>query len=105
MHQDHCPCHQRGPRSQRPLRGPVLDEGPHVRQLPGRLRRREDQGEPPLVELEAGLALGSFLALELFEGREGRCEELEDDGGVDVGDDSVDVLVALGKGRRSEIER
>jgi len=51
------------------------------------------------------LALGSFLALELFEGREGRCEELEDDGGVDVGDDSVDVLVALGKGRRSEIER
>ena len=95
MDQNHRPGHQRGPRGDRPLGAPVLYIGPHITQLARRLRRSKDEGEPALVELEAGLALRALLPLELFEGREGGGEELEDDGGVDVGDDSVVVFVVV----------
>ena len=108
LHQHHRPSHQRRPRSQSPLGAPVLDVRPDITQLARRLRDSENQSEAPLVELEAGLALGPLLSLEFFQGREGGGEELEDDGGVDVGDDAgvFFFLETAGKerGRRSAVK-
>ena len=92
MHQDHRPGYQGCARCQSPFWTPIFDKRPHIRELPGGLRDRKDEGQPSLVELKTGLALGPLFTLELFQGGEGSGEELQDDGGVDVRDDAVDFF-------------
>lgn len=89
LHQDHRAGHQRQARGYGPLAAPVLDVRADVAQLASGLRDGKDERKPSLVELKARLALRPLLSLELLERGEGRSEELEDDGGVDVGDDPV----------------